>query len=185
MADTRPVVVVLDINGVLADVRKKSAAKPKGIQADLHIPSGQSVYMRAHLKEFSNYVRNLVARVPNMKVVMWTSRKADNALAIEEYLRDVHGLEPEFYMHGEDCRERSGFQPIKDVRILRRRLGSVDGYNCHVVFVDDSPEYIKLDDDSEAVSVVPYDVVDGERGCGIIGVVTDLHHTLKRLGKVK
>ncbi|MDR3540735.1 MAG: NIF family HAD-type phosphatase [Desulfosporosinus sp.] len=149
-------IIVLDINGVLADVHKKSVAAPKGIKHDLVIPSGQKVYMRPHMIEFCNYLANLVSQNPySIKVAIWTGRKKVNAEPIERYIAETFGLEMHHYFHGDDCHFFEGCHPIKDIAILRKTMVAPDD---HVVFVDDSADRIKLDRNSEAIKAIPFDV---------------------------
>ena len=146
-----PIIVVLDINGVLADVRKKNDPASRDVPVDLVIPSGQKVYLRPQLDKFFNFLNNMKAIHPGLRIVMWTSRKAINADPIEQRIMKDHDFVPEVYMHGEDCKEYQGFHPLKDSRILRNKLhlGSRD----RVVFVDDSPERIKLDKFSQVMPI--------------------------------
>jgi len=170
------VTVVLDINGVLADVRKKSESVPDGIGHDLVIPSGQRVYMRPHLLELCNYLYNITLHDPKVKVVMWTSRKKINAEPIEEFLASKFGLKPSVYLHGDDCKQFSGFHPVKDAHILRRNMGCEVG---HVVFVDDAPERIKLDHGSEAIRVKSFDATKPDNG-ELVKVICAIAHVLEK-----
>lgn len=170
--------IVLDINGVLANVRKKSDGAPDGVEHDLVIPSGQRVYMRPHLLEFCNYLHNITRDNPGIKVVMWTSRKRVNAEPIERYLSDKYRLDPFLYLHGEDCEQLSGFHPVKDSEILKRKMR----YNAgHVVFVDDAPERIKLDCHSETLGVNSYDAAKPDSGGGLINVICALARLVERV----
>lgn len=146
-----PLIIVLDINGVLADVRKKCDPAPGDVPVDLVIPSGQKVYLRPHLDELFNFLGNMKASHPGLRIAMWTSRKAVNAEPIEERIRKDHEFVPEVYMHGEDCKEYQGFHPLKDSRILRSRMHL--GGRDRVVFIDDSPERIKLDRFSQVLPI--------------------------------
>lgn len=177
---TRPV-VVFDINGVLADVRKRSAHRPYGLRADLIIPSGQNVYMRPHLQLFANYILNMSQSPPIEQAplfTIWTSRKQENAYMIEQYFESNFNLRFPLKLHGEDCIEYSGFHPLKDVRILRSKLGGALGRDAHVIFVDNSPERIKLDSNSTIVPVETFDSAYGETKRGLGGVIADLHSAL-------
>lgn len=160
-------IIVLDINGVLADVRKRSC---RDCAHDLTIPSGQRVYMRPRLHEFCDALRMLCG--DTSEIVLWTSRKRVNAEPIERLLADEYGLRAKAYLHGEDCRHMVGFHPVKDaatVRRIMRREGS-----CRVVFVDDSPERIRLDRDSTAIRVRTYDAADRDRTWSGLGDVIEM-----------
>lgn len=150
------IVVVIDINGVMADVRKKAERKPRKLQPDLFIPSGQAVFIRPHLTEFSNYIRNMQSHPgSNVKFVLWTSRKKVNAEPIEKYFSHNYDLQFVRYFHGEDCDEYDGFHPIKNVRVIRSKMNL--NPLTSVIFVDNSPEKIRLDDHSIVVSVHTFD----------------------------
>lgn len=151
------VTFVLDINGVLADVRKKSAPRVP-YDPDLTIPSGQAVYMRPRVSLFCERLSDIVENHPEIKVVVWTSRLKANAEPIERYLRDRYGLEAQAYLHGEDCRSYCGYHPQKSAAVLRELVPEAG----HVVFVDDSPKRLALDPDSEAIEVPTYDALRHE-----------------------
>ena len=113
-------VLVLDINGVLADVRKRRERRPWGRQPDLVLHNGQPVYLRPGVAAFLAAVSRLRAQS-----VLWTSRRAENARPIEELLSVVAPeWRPTNCLHGEDCRYTRNFKPQKDSRTLRE--------TCHV-----------------------------------------------------
>lgn len=151
MAFSSNITIVLDINGVLADVKKKCAPAPQEVPVDLVIPSGQKVYMRPHLDEFFNFLNNMRIAHPKLRVAMWTSRKFINAKPIEVKIRKDCDFMADIYLHGEDCQEYQGFHPIKDVQILRSKLKLAA--NERVLFIDDSPERIKLDSFSKVIGI--------------------------------
>lgn len=88
-------------------------------------------------------------------VALWTSRKEINAAPIEQYLEYcgyLHTKTPR--LHGEDCKSIVNYHPIKDVYLLRTKYPQYD--NEHIIFVDDSPNRIIIDANSEVVAVNTY-----------------------------
>lgn len=153
--------VVLDINGVLADVRKKYEKTPVRRPCDLIIPSGQKVYIRPGIERLFNFLNNMNESV---KVVVWTSRKRVNAdpilmrLAAAEY-----DLRPMLYLSGEDCPSCYDYHPVKEAHIVRQRL-RLDP-SSRIVFLDDNPDYLRLDSCSTVLPVKTYkaeETLDGE-----------------------
>lgn len=89
------------------------------------------------------------------EVALWTSRKEQNAAPIEQYLEYCGYLHPEtLRLHGEDCNTIVDFHPIKDVALLRAKYPQYK--EEYIVFVDDSPNRIVLDINSEVVAVQTY-----------------------------
>jgi len=130
-------VVVLDINGVLADVRKKHAARPACRHFDLMLPSGQPVYFRPGIETLATYLTNNFRE----RTVLWTSRKAENAFPIENELYYRYGFRFARYLHGEDCACVVHYHPLKDANTLFRIM-NLSPQKDVVVFVDDHVDRI-------------------------------------------
>ena len=144
------VLIVLDINGVLGEVRKSRVAHKV---PDVVLPTRQVFYSRPDVGFF---LWTCSLKGP---VALWTSRKQVNAAPIEQYLKDKQKLGHDtICLHGEDCPRVINFRPIKDVSILRRKYPQYA--KEHVIFVDDSPEKIILDSNSQIVKVQTYNAGD-------------------------
>jgi len=143
-----PVVVVIDINGVLGDVRKK---KVPDRSVDAMLPSGQYFYLNPRARSF-------LERLEGYPLVLWTSRLKKNARPIEQLpqIRDTGFIT---MLHGEDCIRR-GWHPIKQVWRLREKLPA-EFRDSTILFVDDSPEYIETDQDSRVLCCESYSAQEG------------------------
>ena len=139
----KPSVVVLDLNGILADVRRKEAPPVVDRKPDVILPNGQKSYLNPGWKRFLKGV----LMIPKVRVVLYTSRLKKNSEPIERLLM------PELMcvtalMHGEDCLEptsRTGnerFHPTKSVDKICEAVGCKPG---DVVFIDDNPHRIILE----------------------------------------
>lgn len=143
------VLLVLDINGVLGDVRKRSAPTVRHRVPDLTLPNGQPFYLRPSARYFMERCHSLGT------VALWTARKEINARPIENYLEELGCLRPhDVRMHGEDCGLIVNFHPIKDVCALRLKYPQFK--DEYVIFVDDSPENIMADPHSSLFPVHTY-----------------------------
>jgi hypothetical protein len=157
-------VVVLDINGVLADVRKKAhPAIPAGLYAasDVFIiPNGQHVYLRPGIVEFLRSVIGLIRQKGGM-VGIWTSRMQRNADPIVDWIlsrvnadRNTAPLQFDFCLTGESCTSRpdplGGPRPllIKNVARLRTLLTYWVDRHAGVLFLDDNIDTLVLDSSS-------------------------------------
>lgn len=140
-------IVVLDINGVIADIRKRGARKPDDRQPDVMLPSGQPVYFRPGVEDFLRSLKR-------WQVVLWTSRRAVNAKPVEDALRREYRFVPGAYMHGEDCGQYQGYHPVKDASAARMCIHAPA--QEPVMFVDDNPQYV-TGNDSYIVQVPTYD----------------------------
>lgn len=143
-------VVVVDINGVLGDVRKLRMAL-SGRTPDVFLcQSNQLFYWRPGAREFLERLR----AIPDVCLVLWTSRLRKNAAPIEAQLNASRIFTA--MLHGEDCFERrDDFHPVKDVRTLRRYYAEVRG--ATIAFVDNKPEYVATDTASFVVPCGTYD----------------------------
>lgn len=133
-----PAVVVLDINGVLADVRKKHSARPIRRPPDLMLPSGQPVYFRPGIETLATYLCDRFRG----RTVLWTSRKANNAFPIEKELYYKYGFQFSAYLHGEDCARIVQYHPLKDPKTLFK-LMNLSPQRDVVLFVDDHADRIE------------------------------------------
>lgn len=140
------IVAVIDINGVVADVRRWEAPRITDRTPDAVLPNRQKVYMHPSCSEFFAWLKS--ARIP---VVMFTSRNTKNAEDIERWLRDnVEAYSPVLTMHGEDCGglkyPLEPWRPMKSDSAVRTQLvraGRTDLAGKTLVFVDDHPERIR------------------------------------------
>ena len=146
-------VVVVDINGVLGDVRKLRSAVAGRTPDAFLCSSNQVFYWRPGAHEFLKRIK----AIPEVCLVLWTSRLRKNAAPIEAQIRDLPGMQFHAMLHGEDChaRDRSGFHPIKDVRTLRRYYAEVG--SAIIAFVDDKPQFVATDVGSFVLSCATYD----------------------------
>ena len=128
-------ILVLDINGVLADVRKIGTDGPKNRGPDaITQQSQQQVYLRPGLRDFISGLSR-----KDMQIVLWTSRLSRNSWAIEYELRK-RGLRPHKTLHGEDCIHKQDVYPVKDIDTVRKACGVPS--NTTVVFCDDHPDRV-------------------------------------------
>jgi hypothetical protein len=161
--------IVLDINGVLADVRKKSQpAVPQGRYSredQFVMPNTQRVFLRPGALDFLAEVTGGMAQAGGGVVAgVWTSRLRKNAVPILQWLeglmRTRHArcaFQFSFLLSGEDCMEvrRGGefasnpYKPtlIKPVSTLRARLepAGILLPRANLLFLDDHPAQLEMD----------------------------------------
>lgn len=134
----RPRIAVLDINGVLADVRKLRGPKPPHAQPDLVLANGQKVYFRPGWTQIYAALRRAYPTL-----VIWTSRTKRNAQPILDALFAEPDTEkPDLVLCGEDCTRfcpLEPWRPMKDVAVVLARLGLPPNTPGDVVLVDDHP----------------------------------------------
>lgn len=147
-------IVILDINGVLGEVSKnRHKALP-----DAYLPSGQVFYRNPYAFTF---LESLFRLCPN--VVLWTSRKKCNAEKIESLFSDFKFRTK---LHLEDCNSYAGWHPIKDVAVLRERLCLP--VTTPITFIDDNPQYIRLDENSGIIHCPSFAVENKDNGRSIM-----------------
>lgn len=145
LAQTRPRIAVLDINGVLADVRKHRCPAPKNggpvVPPDLVLANGQKVYFRPGWAQIYRVLRRTYPTL-----VIWTSRTRRNAdPIIQAVLAESAsaGLPPpDLILCGEDCPRmcpKEPWRPMKDVSVVLARLGLRPDTRGDLVIVDDHP----------------------------------------------
>jgi hypothetical protein len=139
-----PVVVVLDINGVLGEVAKKDANA-----GGVLLPSRQRFFMNTATPYF---LENLISH--GYLLVLWTSRLSKNAKPIED-LPQIKNTPFVLKLHGENCKRRVKYHPVKSVSNLREKLPS-NLQDAEIIFVDDSPEYVTTDDRSRVIACETY-----------------------------
>ena len=139
-------VVVLDMNGVVADVRRREECTVRKRQPDLVLHNGQRVYIHPQAAKFLGW---LSLNRPGVKVVTYTSRKRHNAEPVERVLTDLVAqvgciYKPHARLYGEDCLPGPTFHPIKSLRAVLSACppGTRAG---DVVFVDDNVHRIAMD----------------------------------------
>lgn len=140
-------IIVLDINGVIAEVRKPHDSKSG---ADLVLPNGQPVFYRSDCKE---YIESLCAKCD--LVVIYTNRMRKNAMPIIIDMIQNRGLPNRIpIMTGEDCLqmcEDEPWRPKKSAEAvilkLRRLIGITNPSRGirSIEFIDDNPQRIDLD----------------------------------------
>lgn len=143
-------VVVLDLNGILADVRRKEAPHVNDRDPDVVLPNGQKVYMNPGWRRFMRFVLS----IPGVRVVLYTSRLRKNSEPVERL------MQPEILMvsailHGEQCLPPSHFErfhPIKSAAAVVREVGCLPS---ELIFMDDNPHRIDMDvEGGEGVRVI-------------------------------
>lgn len=167
-----PTVIVLDINGVLADVRRPGTHRVFTRQTpDVFTGnSRQPVYFRPWLSQFFQGLRQ-ISRDTGAIVITWTSRTPENAEPIERAF-DSMGLVVAMHLHGDDCMYKVGFRHMKDATTVRLKCG-LSG-NSTILFCDDNPERVL---GGTVVPVETYDIVSDSND----HVLQDLLIELKRL----
>jgi len=143
-----PSIVVVDINGVLGDVCRFPV---QGRKADVMLANGQYFYMRPGAVKF---IDGLIDLVGLSRIIVWTSRVRRNAMPIERLFEEELALHFQHTLHGEDCAEYVGYHPIKNVEVIRKCIGAK---NAHIVFVDNHPDFVKVDDNSTVLHTMTYD----------------------------
>lgn len=148
--------LVLDMNGLLADVRKTSAPIVHHRPADLVLPNRQRVYLNPTCGEC---IQSLFT-MPNSKVVMFTSRLRKNALPVEQLLRANFPLyQPFASLYGEHCDAvcpNEPLHPMKTLDAVLRHTKLPDLKPSDVVFMDDHPHRIR----SQGAICVPVETFD-------------------------
>jgi hypothetical protein len=132
-------IIVLDLNGVLFDVRRLESARVAGRPPDVVLPNRQKAYVRPGCFGF---LKSL-AGIP-CTLVLFTSRLRKNAEPIEGFLG--RSLTASIGLYGEDC-DRTCEElrrPVKSARVVAGRLGRPLGAKENMVFVDDHPERIDV-----------------------------------------
>ena len=163
------VVVVLDINGVLGEVTKRRADKRKDY---IMLPSGQKFYENPSAITFLSWLK-----YSGRPVALWTSRLLKNAAPIEalELLADFPFV---VKLHGEDCTETRNFHPIKKASVLRKKL-PLDMQKAKLMFVDDSPEYVEIDQNSAIYACKTYTTVDPNSSKNLEDIAARIYNYLK------
>ena len=155
------VVGVLDINGVLADVRKISSARVRNKSPDLVLPNGQHVHYRPEMIKLYRHIERQCDTI-----IIFTSRLRKNAMPIIEDMSRKFGIKiPRLILCGEDCKYRSDnepWRPVKDTETVLCALENVLSVKpTSVTFIDDNPERIKITSDRpvavSAIRIPTYD----------------------------
>lgn len=147
-------IVVLDLNGVLVDVRRYEDPAIIERAPDIILPNRQKAYLNPHAKEFVDWLADA-----NVHVVLYTSRTRNNAAPIEKAIAALCPLfKPVLMLHQEDCDGTDGWRPIKSAEAVLRHLERLDPKAEDITFVDDHPDRIKLLGAS-AIKVNRYDAL--------------------------
>lgn len=168
------VLIVLDINGVLGDVRKPRDMVVRHRAPDVFLPNRQPFYLRKNAGWFMQQCYHFA------HVALWTSRTRHNAWPIEDYFVNCGFLHSStLCMHGEDCRSSVNFRPIKEAAILRQKYPQFA--REHIVFVDDSPQKIELDGNSEIVEVHTFNALkEGVFDYELFDASSKIEHIVKK-----
>lgn len=131
-------IIVLDLNGVLVDVRRYEDPVISDRTPDIVLPNRQKAYFNPHAKEFIDWLTDA-----NVRTVLYTSRTRVNAAPIEKAISDMcPTFKAALLLHQEDCDGMDGWRPIKSSAAILRSLPKSAAED--IVFVDDHPERIKL-----------------------------------------
>jgi hypothetical protein len=177
-------VIVFDINGVLADVRKKHMPViPEGLyplQNVFEMPNGQMVYLRPNILLFLQQTFTFL-RNNNIMVGIWTSRLERNAIPIIDWIVDELNklqhpndkyLNFDFVLTGEHCKTLYDSSHaarnnvpilIKSINTLRQTLKTKITQETKVLFLDDNPDYLELDSSSWFFRFNTYDAYKAVR----------------------
>lgn len=120
--------LVLDINGIVADIRRREAGAVNRIP-DIVLPNGHKVYLHPHAGKFLQWASDL----GGVKVITYTSRLKHNAEPVEtllDYYRNEHGGKahnPIARLYGEDCKpagthREDPYHPVKTVGAVVRAI---------------------------------------------------------------
>lgn len=150
-------IIVLDINGVLADVRRREAPPVTDRAPDVVLPNRQKAYLHPNCKTFLEW---LAASQQHVGVVMFTSRTCKNAACLEEILSALcPALRPIAVLHGEDCKGKmcpgESWHPMKSASAVYDACSRNARAPTKMLFVDDHPERINLDSDGCKTLRVP------------------------------
>ena len=142
---------VIDINGVLGDVKRINQAVA-GRTPDAFLTNAQQLfYWRPGAEHFLQRLK----QIPDLRLFLWTSRTKRNAAPIEQMIRPLKVFDG--FLHGEDCAVIRDFHPVKDVGALRRKYPDI--CDTSIVFVDDSPKYVATDAKSDVLKCHTYDAL--------------------------
>lgn len=163
-------IVVLDLNGVLVDVRRYEDPPIRHRAADIVLPNRQRAYMHPLMVKFLEWLSNT-----SVPVVLFTSRTSSNAAPIERALQQLcPDFKPVAMLHQEECDEQDGWRPVKSSHKVLEKLKDNPHLNHFddpslrfpraqdLVFVDDHPERVHLEGAS-FVAVKRYDALNTDR----------------------
>lgn len=134
-------IVVLDLNGILADIRRREAPVVRSRMPDVVLPNGQKAYLHPRAGDFLRWLSNLNDSVD---VITYTSRLRRNAEPVESLLTSLmkgnptvqrpnnhHRHAPLFMakLHGEDCKPAGTnrddpFHPVKTLDAVMRAVSA-------------------------------------------------------------
>ena len=174
-------IIVLDLNGVLVDVRRYEDPIITKRPPDIVLPNRQKAYLNPFAKEFIDWLTDA-----NVMVVLYTSRTRNNAAPIEHMISHIcPQFKPVLMLHQEDCDGMDGWRPLKSSDVVMNHLGppNPDGIRTEdIVFVDDHPDRIKLSG-ATAIRVNRYDALKTdpeESHCDLRDVMWKLHHIFQK-----
>lgn len=150
------IVLVLDINGILADIRRKEEPPIINRKPDALLPNGQKAYLHPHYKEFIKWLHS----IPMTTVVTYTSRLRKNAEPVEALFDQVVG--PSWTvarLYGENCKPAgsNASDPLHPVKTLTAVIDALKPQiPPNVIFIDDNPERIE-NRGAPVYRAMPYD----------------------------
>ena len=171
--------IVLDLNGVLVDVRRYEDPPISDRRPDIVLPNRQKAYFNPFAKEFIDWLTGT-----NVQIVLYTSRTKSNAAPIERAIFEMCPLfKPILLLHQEDCDGMDGWRPTKSTAVILSRLKEDEKMSASdVVFVDDHPERIKLSGASW-VKVSRYDALrtdSNDSHCDLRDAMWKLYDTFRK-----
>lgn len=131
----RKLVIVFDINGVLADVcNLKNLCVHQ--HPNLTLNNRQAVFFRPYI--------NLLFSALSIAqkycfIFFWTSRQEKNATPIVEYIIQHYQFSPDMLLTGENCDRKIGRRPAKNAGIIEK-MTNIEQKN--IIFFDDDVEKI-------------------------------------------
>jgi hypothetical protein len=145
--------IVVDINGVLADVRK-TAHTIKNERGDFYLPNGQQVFINPFCKGLIDLISM------HADYIIYTSRLRKNAEPILSYIfaiwPNLH--HPIGLITGEDCpirKDDDNNRPIKTIHPLLKYTRQPFNYT-NFIFIDDNIQYISCEN-SHKIQTYTYD----------------------------
>lgn len=178
--------VVLDMNGIFADFRRREARPVTDVEPIAVLNNGHKVYLHPQAGKFLQWVSDL----PNVKVITYTSRLKKNAEPVELLLRKF--FSPIARLYGEDCKPAGTLrdEPYHPVKTLGAVISAIAAYNLKlyagrheqpplainphsVIFVDDHPQRIESGG-AHVVHAKTYDASDKDTEAYLIDAANKL-----------
>jgi TFIIF-interacting CTD phosphatase-like protein len=131
--------VILDLNGTLAETSFNKINSADGIQPDIKART-KYVYFRPHMKEFIEWLFSQ----EDIQVGVWTSCIKENAMPLVQGIFGKHVDELKFIYTREDCKnnrtKEDKYGTIKDLNKIWSTMGQAHGWDRdNTIIVEDSP----------------------------------------------